>query len=147
MSRGVTLKSKAISEKVFMLKVPVDIPFTGSASRQPRTPPTSARSSDSSINENRMLRLLKPSTRRVAISRVRYAVAAYIVFITAKDEPTAMIAAMRYPRTLIGNALPVWASKYSLCRNTSSRILRSFASLSRTATSEASSAHRTSREL
>src|SRR5207253_7100124 len=111
--RGVTMKSNMTSENVTKFPIPVEIPFIGSAITQPSAPPRSASARDSIMNENRMFRRLNPSTRRVAISRVRYEVEAYIVFITANDDPIAMMTAIRYPRILMGKALEVCDSKYS----------------------------------
>ena len=48
-----------------------------------------------------MLGRENPITRRVAISRERYATAAYMVFIAAKLEPIAMITATIHPMSLI----------------------------------------------
>ena len=51
-----------------------------------------------------------PSTRSVPISFDRRATAAYIVFMAAKEAPTAMSAAMNSPSALMGAAKRVWLS-------------------------------------
>ena len=50
-------------------------------------PPTTAMNIDSIRNDSRMLRREKPSARSVAISRVRCATTAYIVFMAPKTAP------------------------------------------------------------
>ena len=61
----------ASSLKLVMFIAPVDRPCTGSASRQPITPPTSASATDSARNAETMREREKPSARSVPISRVR----------------------------------------------------------------------------
>ena len=61
----------ASSLKLAMFVVPVEMPCTGSASRQPITPPTSASATDSARNAVTMRVREKPSARSVPISRVR----------------------------------------------------------------------------
>ena len=56
---------------------------------------------DSSTNEVKMLGRENPITRSVAISRQRYATAAYMVFIAAKIEPIAMMLATTMPINLM----------------------------------------------
>src|ERR1051325_8387470 len=79
-SIGVTAKWKVISLNVNQFVVPVARPLRG---RTP-IPPT------------------RPSARSTATSRPRDATAAYMVFIAAKAEPTAMMIAMTLPRMRTG---------------------------------------------
>src|SRR5690242_17820307 len=96
----VTRKENTASLKVTALAVPVVMPLKGSMSKIPTSAPASASSTDSIMKEVRMLGFEKPRIRRVAISRERYATAAYMVFIAAKDEPTAMKMATMTPMNL-----------------------------------------------
>ena len=63
---------------------------------------------DSSIDSTKKLKRIppreKPSTRKVPTSRARRATAAYIVFIAAKQLPTAMMTATKVPRNPMGAA-------------------------------------------
>ena len=61
----------ATSLKLAKFVVPVDMPWTGSASRQPMMPPMSASAIDSARNAVTMRTREKPSARSVPISRVR----------------------------------------------------------------------------
>ena len=98
MMPGVTARLKSVSLKVTKLPTPVVVPFSGSTSRQPITPPKVARSRDSAKKLVRMLKRENPRTRRVPISFERRATAAYIVFIAAKALPIAMMTATKVPR-------------------------------------------------
>ena len=71
--------------------------MNGSISTIPTAAPNNESSTASRTNEVRMLGRENPFTRKVAISRERYATAAYIVFIAAKLEPIAMITATTHP--------------------------------------------------
>src|ERR1700752_5314045 len=101
MTVGVMRRLNTASLKVTGFFVPVVIPFIGSINMIPIAAPSSARSTDSKTNEVRMLGREKPITRSVAISRERYATAAYIVFMAAKQEPMAMMMATIVPTYLI----------------------------------------------
>ena len=67
----------------------------------------SARHRDSKTNESSTEMRENPSARSVAISRVRAATAAYIVFIAPKQAPIAMTMPTKKPRNLIGAAVDV----------------------------------------
>ena len=97
---GVIRNAKAISLKLWVWPVPVEKPFMGKASRQPMTPPTTARNTDSITNENRIARREKPSARSVPISRVRAATIAYIVFMAPNTAPMPMTTATKLASAL-----------------------------------------------
>ena len=78
------------------------MPLNGSIRMRPRVAPSKDNSSDSSMKEVRMLGRENPITRSVAISRPRYATAAYMVLAAAKHDPTAMMKATIQPTILIG---------------------------------------------
>ena len=85
-----------------LLPTAVVMPFSGITRRQPSRPPSPASSTDSKKKLSRMLPFEKPSTRKVPISRARRATAAYMVFMAAKLEPTAMMMATKMPTNWIG---------------------------------------------
>src|SRR4051812_19865792 len=87
---GVILMLNTTSLNDIMLYVPVVIPLNGSINSGAAAPPNNDNTSDSNTNDVRMLGRLNPITLSVAISLPRYAPAAYIVFIAAKLDPTAM---------------------------------------------------------
>ena len=89
----------ATSLKLAKFVVPVDTPCTGSASTQPMTPPTIARAIDSAMNAVTMRMRENPSARSVPISRVRYATAAYIVFIAPNIAPIDKMSVTNAPNT------------------------------------------------
>lgn len=64
-------KLNASSLKVLKFIVPVAIPFTGKARRQPTTPPINANIIDSMTKLVIIDSFEKPSARNVPISRVR----------------------------------------------------------------------------
>ena len=68
---GVILKLNATSLKVRKFIVPVAIPFTGRASKQPTTPPINEMIIDSMTKLDMMLAFENPNARSVPISRVR----------------------------------------------------------------------------
>ena len=74
-------------------------------------PPTRARMTDSSTNENRMERREKPSARSVPISRVRAATIAYMVFMAPNTAPMPMITATNVAsaRSVLASG-PAWSS-------------------------------------
>src|SRR5206468_606385 len=73
----VILKLKVISAKVLKLLVPVVMPLTGRASRQPTPPPMSASRPASIRNDSGTLDRGNPRVRSVPISRLRLLTAAY----------------------------------------------------------------------
>ena len=81
------LNLNASSLKLVMFIAPVERPWTGNATMQPITPPTSASAIDSARNAVTMRNGENPSARNVPISRVRYATAAYIVLTAPKIAP------------------------------------------------------------
>src|SRR5262249_61148584 len=81
---GVTLKANATSLNEDQLVVLVVMALMGRAIKQPSTPPIRDKSTDSRTNDQRTAPGEKPSTIRVAISRVRAPTAAYIVFMAPK---------------------------------------------------------------
>src|SRR6516165_4980174 len=99
---GVIRKLNTASLNVTGLLVPVVIPLNGSIKRMPTSAPNSDKSTDSRTNELRMLGRENPITRKVAISRARYATAAYMVFSAAQQEPMAIITATIVPTNLMG---------------------------------------------
>src|SRR5580704_13699656 len=99
---GVMRRLTTISLKVTAFDVPVVMPLNGSIRTIPSAAPSSDNSTDSNTKEVRILGREKPITRRVAISRERYATAAYIVFMAAKLEPIAMMTATTHPMYLMG---------------------------------------------
>src|SRR5580704_8639264 len=111
---GVIRKLNTASLNVTGLFVPVVIPLNGSIKTMPTAAPSIDNNTDSKTNEVRMLDREKPITRNVAISRDRYATAAYIVFIAAKQEPIAMMIATRVPTNLMGLPLLVCFAQYSV---------------------------------
>ena len=72
--------------------------LSGSTSKHPNTPPSSDSSSDSKKKLVRMLPREKPSTRSVPTSFARRATAAYMVFMAAKLEPTAIMIETNTPK-------------------------------------------------
>src|SRR5437660_12106729 len=99
---GVIRNANTTSLNVTAFDVPVDIPLNGSTSTMPTTAPSNDSTSDSNTKDVRMLGLLNPMTRSVAISRLRYATAAYIVFMAAKIDPIPIMKPTMYPTTLMG---------------------------------------------
>ena len=95
---GVVRSMKRTSLNVTKLVVPAERPFSGSASSAPRAPAASPSTAASSTNTLRIVRRRKPSTRSVAISLLRAATWAYIVFAAAKQAPNPIITAIRFPR-------------------------------------------------
>src|ERR1051325_6090307 len=101
-SIGVTAKWKVISLNVNQFVVPVARPLRGRTPIPPTMPPPIASSTASVTNDNAIDVREKPSARSTATSRPRDATAAYMVFIAAKAEPTAMMIAMTLPRMRTG---------------------------------------------
>ena len=99
---GVICKLNTTSLNVTAFDVPVCSPLNGSINKIPAAAPSNASNRDSRTNEVRIAGRENPSTRKVAISRPRYATAAYIVFIAAKLDPIAMMIATTMPIYLIG---------------------------------------------
>ena len=97
-SPGVTRKLNAISLKLAQLVVLATNPFTGNAIKQPIRPPMAAMIADSTRKLANTLRGWKPNVNRTAISGVRPATAAYIVFTAPNTAPTAMIPVMTMAR-------------------------------------------------
>src|SRR3972149_2510177 len=81
------LKLKAISEKVSQLVVETCTSPKKLAAIRPKIPPASEIITDASKNVRKMLKRLKPKERRVPISLVRLATAAYIVIIAPTIAP------------------------------------------------------------
>jgi hypothetical protein len=98
MMGGVTWKLNEVSLNVTKFPSPVEMLFSGSTRMQPMIPPMADSSSDSRKKLVRMLPREKPSTRKVPTSRARRATLAYIVFIAAKQLPTAMMIATNVPK-------------------------------------------------
>ncbi len=96
--------SKLLTLKVTKFPRVVVTRFSGSTIRQASTPPTSESINDSRKKLNRILPLVKPRMRSVPISLDLRATAAYIVFIEAKQLPTAMMMQTKKPRNWIGRA-------------------------------------------
>src|SRR5947208_16604889 len=90
MTASVMRTLKTVSLKVNAFAVPVVRPLNGVIKINPTAAPSKAKSTDSITNEVIMLGREKPRMRRVAISRLRYATAAYMVFIDEKHEPMAI---------------------------------------------------------
>ena len=68
---GVICRLNTTSLNVTWFCVPVVMPLNGNIRMMPRVAPSKDNSSDSSMNEVRMLGRENPITRRVAISRPR----------------------------------------------------------------------------
>ena len=98
---GVMRNANTTSLKVTWFDVPVVIPLNGSISTIPIVAPISDSITASSTNDVKILGRENPITRSVAISRDRYATAAYIVFIAAKLEPIAIMIATNQPMNLM----------------------------------------------
>src|SRR5437016_7979177 len=79
-SPGVTRKLNSISLMLAQFVVLATNPFTGKAIKQPIRPPMAAMIADSTRKLANTLRGWKPNVNRTAISGVRPATAAYIVF-------------------------------------------------------------------
>ena len=94
---GAMRNAKATSAK---FAPPADevMPLTGSAARQPTTPPASARNGRFEHERDRMLAREKPSARSVPISRVRAETMPYIVFIAPNTAPMPMTTATKPAR-------------------------------------------------
>ena len=85
--------------------------FASIPSAQPSAPATSAMHSDSTRNDTRMLVREKPRARSVAISRVRWATTAYMVFIAPNTAPTAITTATNSASaSSAGPTSPAWSS-------------------------------------
>src|SRR5438093_219956 len=87
-SAGVTRKLNAISLKLDQLVVLVTMPLSGSANRQPSSPPMTAMNADSARKLSSTLAGRKPRVSSTPISGARDAIAAYIVLIAPKTAPT-----------------------------------------------------------
>src|SRR5215471_1001317 len=98
---GVTWNWNAISENDWKFVVLEVMPFMGSASTQPTSPPITATITDSTTNDTKIDHEPKPSTESMAISRVREPIVAYIVLAAPNTAPIAMIAVMNEPITVI----------------------------------------------
>ena len=100
-SAGVMRKAKARCEKVCQFMVPVVRPLTGSAARQPTSPPIPAMNSASTTKDITTLGPPKPSARMVAISRERSATAEYMVLRAPNTAPSPITAATIEPSTVM----------------------------------------------
>ena len=110
---GPTRRLNAISLKLVKLIMLAETKFRGTVSRQPIKPPSSDSKTDSRKKLVRMLPRENPSTRSVPTSLALRATAAYMVFMAAKLDPTAMIMAMNTPKYCTGAAELVCESIYS----------------------------------
>ena len=99
--RGVSVNENASSENVCQFMVDTDTSCMAEAASNPASPPHNDSSNDSIRNATRMLPRRKPIARKVPISAVRLATAAYMVIIAPMIAPIEKMIDNVMPRMLM----------------------------------------------